>query len=190
LLNEAERASIDRLWQRKVDQDARGLPKAERHRNLEPASAEFICTLASGLRAQRLVEIGGSSGLSTIALAAAARATGGRLTSIEIEPIRQAEARATLSALGLDAVVTFVTGDAGVVLPTLEDADFALIDCEKDDYPRFFDLLRLQPGAVIVADNILSHDLRAYVAHVRARPRATSITLSVGKGLEVTRIEP
>jgi len=63
---------------------------------------------------------------------------------------------------------------------------FALIDCEKDDYIRFFDMLRMRPGATVVADNILSHDLTAYVAHVRSRPGARSITLAVGKGLELT----
>ena len=49
-------------------------------------------------------------------------------------------------------------------------------------------MLPLAAGAVVVADNILSHDLRAYVAHVRARPGTESITLPVGKGLEVTRV--
>src|SRR5579883_1863185 len=101
MLTEPERAAIARLWARKMDQDARGVPQAERHRNLEPDSAEFIAALAAGVRARRLLEIGGSSGISTIALAAAARATGGRLVSIEREPTRQAEARATIAALGL-----------------------------------------------------------------------------------------
>ena len=45
----------------------------------------------------------------------------------------------------------------------------------------------LTPGAIVVADNILSHDLAEYVAHVRALPGAESITLPVGKGLEITR---
>lgn len=188
MLGPAERQEIDRLWVRKRDQDARGRPKAERHRNLEPDSAEFVCALAAGLRATRLVEVGGSSGLSTIALAAAARRTGGRLVSIEIEPERQAEAKATIARLGLDGSVHFVTGDAGAVLPGLPPAGFALLDCEKDDYVRFFDLLRLDPGAVVVADNILSHSLTDYVAHVRARPGVRSMTLPIGKGLEVSRL--
>ena len=93
MLGNAERSEIARLWERKLDQDARGLPQAERHRNLEPPSAEFICALAAGVGARRILEIGGSSGISTIALAAAARHTGGRLVSIEIEPPRQAQAR-------------------------------------------------------------------------------------------------
>lgn len=188
MLNDSERAAIARLWARKLDQDARGLPRAERHRNLEPDSAELIAALAAGLHARRMAEVGGSSGISTIALAAATRATAGRLVPIEIEPARQAEARATLGHLGLAGRVDFVLEDAATVLPRLPDLDFVLIDCEKDDYVRFFDLLRLAPGAVVVADNILSHDLRAYVAHVRARAGTESMTLPVGKGLEVTRM--
>lgn len=188
MLGPAERAAIEDLWARKREQDARKLPKSERRRNLEPAAAEFVCALAAGVGAKRLLEIGGSSGLATIALAAAARATGGRLVSIEIEPVRQAEARESLRRLGLDAHVEFVLADAASVLPHREHLEFVLIDCEKEDYARFFDMLRLAPGAVVVADNILSHDLFDYVDHVRARAGAESMTLPIGKGLEVTRV--
>jgi len=187
MLGEPERNEIARLWARKFHQDARSLPQAERHRNLEPDSAEFICTLAAGLRAKRLLEIGGSSGISTIALAAAARRTGGRLKSIEKEPRRQAEARQTIARLGLGEYVEFALGDAAEVLAGLaEPVDFALIDCEKDDYARFFDMIPAAPGAVIVADNIVSHGLADYVVHVRSLPGVESVTLSVGKGLELT----
>jgi predicted O-methyltransferase YrrM len=188
MLGTDERAEIARLWKLKLGQDARGLPQRERHRNLEPPSAEFICALAAGIGARRIVEIGGSSGLSTIALAAAARHTGGRLVSIEIEPSRQAQARETLSRLKLDAYVEFVLADAATVLPRYLEIDLALIDCEKEDYIRFFDLLGMRNGAVVVADNIISHGLTDYVAHVRGRPGVESITLPVGKGLEVTRV--
>lgn len=188
MLNEAERALIARLWARKRAQDALHLPKEQRHRNLHPDSAEFVAALAAGVGAKRLVEIGGSSGISTVALAAAARHTGGLLTSIEIEPVRQAESRLSIESLGLGASVRFVNADAATVLPGLDVQDFALIDCEKDDYIPFFDSLRLAPGAVVVADNILSHGLTDYVRHVRSRPGAESVTLQVGKGLEVTRL--
>jgi len=46
VLNDAERRAIDRLWRRKLEQDKQGLPQSERHRNLEPDSAEFIHALA------------------------------------------------------------------------------------------------------------------------------------------------
>jgi predicted O-methyltransferase YrrM len=188
MLHDRERAAIDALWTVTIGQDARDLPQAQRCRNLEPDSAEFICALAAGCGATSILEIGGSSGISTTALAAAARRTDGRLVSIEIEPARQAESRRTLADLGLADRVDYVLGDAGDVLDRYAGLQFVLIDCEKDDYIRFFDRLRLAPGAVVVADNILSHGLWDYVRHVRARPGVESVTLPVGKGLEVSRI--
>lgn len=187
MLEKAHRDAIEKLWKRKLDQDERGLPQSERHRNLEPDSAEFICALASGCRPGRLMEVGGSSGISTIALAEAARRVNGHLISLEIEPARQAEAKETIASLGLGPWVEFVLGDAGDLIPRFGDLDFVLIDCEKTDYIRFLDMLRLSPQAIVVADNIISHDMRDYVAHVRASRDAESITLPVGKGLEVTR---
>jgi predicted O-methyltransferase YrrM len=185
MLTDTDRREIERLWTRKLDQDAKKLPQAERHRNLEPDSAELLCVLVERLKARRVVEIGGSSGISTIALAAALRGTEGRLTSIEIEPQRQAEAKATLARLGLQSHVEFILGDAAKVLPSLAAQDFVLLDCEKDDYVRFYEMLPLARAAIVVADNVLSHDLTAYQAHVRAK--ADSVTLPVGKGLELTR---
>ena len=186
MLGEPERKAIGRLWTRKLAQDDAQLPSQERHRNLEPASAEFLCAMASGLGARRMLEIGGSSGISTIALAAAARATGGKLVSIEIEPERQAESKETVGALGLGDYVDFILGDAATVLSSIGEVSFAFIDCEKEDYISFFDLLVVGPGSVVVADNILSHDLFDYVRHVRARPGAEGVTFPVGNGLEVT----
>ena len=187
MLGERERAAIMRLWQRKLEQDARRLSQAERHRNLEPPSAEFLSVLATGIGAKRILEIGGSSGISTIALSAAARAVGGKVTSIEIEPVRQSESREILRSLGLADFVEYICGDAGVVLPQLGEVDLALIDCEKEDYIRFFDMLQVAPGGFVVADNIISHSLADYVSHVRKLPAIESVTLPIGKGLELTR---
>jgi predicted O-methyltransferase YrrM len=187
MLGERERFEIAHLWERKLRQDALGLPQAERHRNLEPASAEFVCALAAGMGATRILEIGGSTGLSTIALAAAARQVSGYVVSIERDENRQAEARTTLSGLDLARYVNFILADAALFLETAGQFDFALIDCEKPDYIRFFDMLHMSAGGVVVADNIYSHSITDYVAHVRSRPDVDSITLPVGKGLEVTR---
>lgn len=188
MLNEHQRAEIQRLWARKVGQDAAGVPFSERHRNLAPASAEFLSVLVSGLGAKKIVEIGGSSGISTIALAAATQQTQGRLISLEIEPARQAESKQTIARLGLGEFVEFHLGDAAETLPHLSDLDFVLIDCEKHDYIRFFDMLRMKPGGIVVADNILSHQRTDYVAHVRSQPGAKSVTLPIGQGLELTRV--
>ncbi len=176
------------MWARKVQQDSADVPFVERHRNLAPAGAEFLSALVSGVGASKIAEIGGSSGISTIALAAAAQQTQGKLISLEIEPRRQAESKQTITKLGLSEYVDFRLGDAAQTLPQLNDLEFVLIDCEKQDYIRFFDMLHLRPGAIVVADNILSHQLTDYVAHVRLRRGATSVTLPIGQGLELTRV--
>ncbi len=107
--------------------------------------------------------------------------------SIEIEPVRQALARQCLAGLGLSDRVDFVLADAGQVLAQYDALDFVLIDCEKEDYERFLGLLRLAPGAVVVADNIMSHGLVSYVSAVRSYLGVESVTLAIGKGLEVSR---
>ena len=188
MLNEHQQTEIQRLWTRKVAQDEAGVPFSECHRNLMPTSAEFLCALASGIGAKNILEIGGSSGISTIALAVAAKATQGRVISLEIEPIRQAESKQTVARLGLSDFVDFRLGDAAQTLPELSDLEFVLIDCEKHDYVRFFDMLRMHPGGIVVADNVVSHQLSAYVTHVQSRPGAQSVTLPVGQGLEITRV--
>jgi caffeoyl-CoA O-methyltransferase len=175
------------LWTRNLAQDAQGLAQSLRHRNLEPATAEFLCGLAGGIRAKRILEIGGSSGLSTIALASPARETSGRVISAESEPQRQAEARQTLARLGLAPYVEFILADAATILPTVGEMDLVFIDSEKDDYVRFFDMLRISPGGLVVADNVISHSMGEYVNHVRARPGLRSLTLPIGKGIELTR---
>lgn len=188
MFNEQQRAEIERLWQRKVRQDADELPITERHRNLAPVSAEFLHALVVGMGAKSLLEIGGSSGISTIALASAARQTQGRLISLEIEPTRQAESKQTIARLQLDNFVDFRLADATSVLPQLSALEFVLIDCEKHDYIRFFDMLQMAPGCIVVADNVLSHQLVDYIGHVRSLPGVQSITLPVGQGLEISRI--
>src|ERR1700692_3797158 len=116
MLGIEERTEIYRLWKRKVEQDEQGLSQADRHRNLEPPSAEFIHALAAGIGAKRILEVGGSSGISTIALAAAAKQTSGRLVSIEMEPLRQQDAQQTLSRLDLAQHVDFIRADAATVV--------------------------------------------------------------------------
>lgn len=188
MLNEQQHAEIQRLWARKLEQDSADIPFSERHRNLAPESAEFLFALVAGIGAKNILEIGGSSGISTIALAAAAQQTQGKLISCEIEPARQAESKRTIARLGLSEFVDFRLGDAAETLPKLSDLEFVLIDCEKRDYIRFFDMLRMRPGSIVVADNIISHQLNEYVAHVRSRHGISSVTLSIGQGLELSRV--
>jgi predicted O-methyltransferase YrrM len=160
-----------------------------------PATGSFMNTLVKGARARRILEIGTSYGYSAVWLAEAARETGGKVTTLDVAPAKQAYAKDMLAKAGLAAFVDFLTGDALELIPTLEDGvDFVLLDCWKDVYvgclERFFP--KLAPGAVVVADNMLfpqesRPEALAYRRAIRARPGVSSVLLSVGSGIEVSR---
>ena len=95
-------------------------------------AGRFLNSLAKGSGAKRMLELGSSYGYSTIWLAEAAKATGGRVISLDLADYKQAHAREMLDQAGLQGTVEFHTGDAlELVLP------------------------KLAPGGIIVADNML-----------------------------------
>lgn len=159
-----------------------------------PQVGALLNVLARSCNAKRIVEIGGSVGYSTLFLAEAARATGGRVISLEIDAGKQREQRSNLERSGLLQYVDLVLGDSAEILPTLDGPlDLILIDHWKDLYIRDFDLVwpNLAPRGIIVADNILHPEatvpqMQAYVKHVGNTPAATSYTLALGNGVEVT----
>ena len=145
--------------------------------------------------AKRILEVGSSYGYSTMRLAEAARAAGGKVVSLELRTAKTDYARAQLRRAGLAEYVEFRIGDALTSLTSLDGPfDFALIDLWKDRYVAVWELLypKLAEGALVVADNMLEppsareHAL-AYQACVRASRDVNSMLLKVGNGLEVSR---
>jgi predicted O-methyltransferase YrrM len=161
-----------------------------------PATGSLMSTLIKGAGAKHILEIGTSYGYSMVWLADAARHTGGKVTSLDVAANKQAYAKDMLAKAGLADFAAFRTGDALELIPQLADGiDFVLLDCWKDVYvpclDRFFP--KLAPGAVVVADNMLfptesRPDALAYRRAVRAKPGVSSVLLSVGSGLEVSRL--
>jgi predicted O-methyltransferase YrrM len=118
--------------------------------------------LARGLSARRVLELGTSNGYSTIWLADAARACGGALTSVEIEPKRTAEADQNLRHVGLEAFAELRLEDARACLAKSADAawDLIFLDAERPEYVSYWpDLVRtLRTGGMLVVDNVISHE--------------------------------
>jgi len=147
--------------------------------------------------AKRILEVGSSYGYSTTWLAEAARATSGKVTSLELKVEKTEYARAQLARAGLNGYVEFHIGDALTSLAKLPGPfDFVLIDLWKDLYVPVFDLLhpKLAQGAIVIADNMLYPDsarvhARAYRERVRAARDMTTVLLNVGNGLEVSRYQ-
>jgi predicted O-methyltransferase YrrM len=168
-----------------------GLPAAQRSRAVEPTTGRFLFALAASQAGIEVLEIGGSRGYSSIWLASGARVLGGRVVSLEHDPAKCEAWRANVADAGLDEWAELVEGDAFSTLGSVEDVfDLVFIDAEKDDYEELFALARplLEPGGLVVADNVLSHagTLGAYSAARQADPTLSSVTVPLDRGLEVS----
>lgn len=85
------------------------VPKSPLLEVLEPSIAEFIAALAAGNNAHHILQIG--CGISTIALAAAARATGSFVLSIHVDKDKQEAVNDHVKYLGLVEYVKFMTDE-------------------------------------------------------------------------------
>jgi predicted O-methyltransferase YrrM len=85
-------------------------------------------------------------------------------------------------------VAVVLEGDAAELVRQYERIDFLFLDAEKDDYGRLFLAAfdRVVPCGLIVADNVVSHDCRAYQEFVRSRSDVLTITIPFERGLEWT----
>jgi predicted O-methyltransferase YrrM len=162
-----------------------------------PATGQLLNILAKSVKARTILELGTSYGYSTVWLAEAARATGGKLITLEKAVYKQDYARQMLAKAGLAAHVDFRLGDARETIASLAGPfDFVLVDLWKELYVECLDLFypKLSPGAFIAADNmILPENYRAdalkYRQHVRAMPKIDSVLLPVGSGVELSRYD-
>jgi len=191
VLDERVLAVLSRLeGEDRAERDA-GVPSSRRSRQIPPTTGRFLFALAASQRGIEILEIGGSRGYSSIWLAAGARVLGGRLVSLEREPDRCAGWRENVAAAGLEEWAELVEGDAHATLRATEDVfDLVFVDAEKDDYEALFGLVRplLEPGALVVADNVVSHaqTLAAYSSSRQADPTLASVTVPLDRGLELS----
>ena len=189
MIDERAEAVLERLYTEDAAQRAAGLPSSQRTRNLERDTGRWLALLARAIDAREVLEIGSSNGVSTIWLAAAAQHNGGRVTGTEILPERAADANRNLADAGLDAVARVVAGDARTTVASLPGPfDIVFIDAEKDDYVDHFQAVvgRVRLGGLILADNVISHDLSEYQAMLRSSSDVETVTIPIGRGVEFT----
>jgi predicted O-methyltransferase YrrM len=191
MLDERVRAVLERLEVEDAEERERGLPPEERARQVTRSTGEFLFALVAPQTDCEVLEIGGSRGYSTIWLGAGVRYFGGRVTTLENDPRKIEAWRRNVADAGLEDWVELLEGDAFETLPAIDDVfDILFLDAEKDDYERLFELARtkLEPGALVIADNVLSHEetLGAYSRARQADPTLESVTVPLDRGLELS----
>jgi predicted O-methyltransferase YrrM len=191
MLDDRIRAVLSRLEDEDRREREEGVARELRARQVSRTTGQFLFSLVAPQTDCEVLEIGGSRGYSTVWIAAGVRHLGGRVLSLEHDP-RKCEAwRTNIAEAGLEEWADLVEGDAFEALPGIDDVfDIVFIDAEKDDYERLFQLARgkVEPGALFVADNVLSHE-DALGAYSRARqddPTLESVTVPLDRGLELS----
>jgi caffeoyl-CoA O-methyltransferase len=191
MLDDRVRSVLARLEAEDVDERARGVTRERRSRQIARTTGQFLFALVAPQTDCEVLELGGSRGYSTIWLAAGVRHLGGRVLSLEHDPAKCEAWRHNVAEAGLEQTAELIEEDAFETLPRIDDVfDIVFIDAEKDDYERLFQLARdkLEPGALVVADNVLSHEetLGAYSRARQADPTLESVTVPLDRGLELS----
>ena len=191
MLDQRVRAVLERLEREDAEEREQGLAREQRARSVAPTTGRFLFAFVAPQNACEVLEIGGSRGYSSIWFAAGVRMLGGRVLSHEHDPAKCEAWRRNVADAGLDEWAELIEGDAFENLPAIDDVfDVVFLDAEKDDYEGLFALARdkLEPGAVVIADNVLSHEetLGAYSQARQADPTLESVTVPLDRGLEVS----
>jgi predicted O-methyltransferase YrrM len=193
VLDDRVRAVLARLEAEDADERARNVPREQRARQVARTTGQFLFSFVAPQTDCEVLELGGSRGYSTIWLAAGVRYLGGRVLSLELDPAKVEAWRANIEEAGLADWAELVPGDAFETLPAIDDVfDVVFLDAEKELYERLFEAARdkLEPGAVVIADNVLSHEevLGAYSRARQADPDLESVTVPLDRGLEISAV--
>lgn len=188
-MNSVFQQRMQTLYQQFIAFDALQTERTQRYRNIEPESALFLAMQIRVQQSKKILEIGTSTGYSTLWLANAAQETQGQITTLEIEPDRTAQAQQYAQELGLDHVIDFRIGDAQAFLNNnLNHYDFILLDAERDAYVDYWNNLQhmiVPKRGILIVDNVISHaaEVQEFIALVQSDARFITTTLSVGAGL-------
>jgi predicted O-methyltransferase YrrM len=161
--------------------------KGELYANVPAVDGRMLRVLAETTGAKQVLEIGTSTGLSGLWFLMALRTTGGRLTTLELDPHRAALARAHFKKAAVDSLVTLIEGDAHQNIAQVKGPlDIVFIDAEKPGYVDYLNktLPLVRPGGLILAHNV--DMVPEYVKVVTANPALETVFYLQGNQLAVT----
>jgi len=148
-----------------------------RDMNVPTRDGQFLHDLIVEHGYTRALEIGTSTGHSTIWMAWAMSRTGGKVVTLEIDEARRREALANFEEAGVADYVDSRLGDAHELVKTLEGPfDFVFSDADKGWYTQYFiDVApKLVPGGCYVSHNVDMRGMDAYLEYLRTRPGFTT----------------
>ena len=173
---------------------------------IEPEIAQFLRFLLKLHRPKEILEVGTAIGYSAITMAETLK-DNFQITSLEKDPDMIEEAILNIEKAGFKDQIKIIEGDALETFPHLsKHYDFIFLDAAKGQYIEFmnYSLKLLEPGGIIVSDNVLYKGMVAQKSEVKRRQRTlvtrlrgylelinhiegvTSSVIPIGDGLALT----
>jgi len=180
---------------RKVD-----VPPEDRMLAITKETGELLNMILRLKNAKNMLEVGMSTGYSTIWCAEAIIEQSGKIITIEQNPNKIKRAKENFQKAGVIDTITIKEGLAMQVLTELslqqrykDFFDFVLIDADKENVIEYFDLIlpMVSVGGIIVTDNMLypekfRQDMKKFSDYLRENPKLRTITSPIGNGEEIT----
>lgn len=164
-----------------------------RDMNVPWEDGQILHDLVVKHRFRRALEIGTSTGHSSVWIAWALSKTGGRLTTIEIDPSRHAEAKRNFEEAGVASLVDARLADAHELVKQLPGPfDFVFSDADKGWYLQYFKDLeaKLDVGGCFTAHNVLRSGgggAGQFLDYVKTLPNyRTTVETGSGEGISVS----
>ena len=176
------------------------VPPEDRMLAITKETGELLNMILRLKNAKNMLEVGMSTGYSTIWCAEAISEQLGKIITIEQNPSKIKRAKENFQKAGITDIITIKKGLAIQILTELNLQeryknffDFVLIDADKENVIEYFDLIfpMVSVGGVIVTDNMLypekfREDMKKFSDYLKENPKLRTITLPIGNGEEIT----
>jgi len=167
-------------------------------------TGKFFNIFLKTTKAKRLLEIGTSTGFSTLWFADALIENDRencKIITIEENPSKIKRAINNFEEAGVSNIIELRKGVAVSILEELSKKhtgdltkfDFVFIDADKENMIQYFDLVlpMVKIGGIIAADNILFPEkflegMKKYSKHVKENPNVQTVTVPIGNGEEIS----
>ena len=176
------------------------IPPDDRMLAITKETGELLNMILRLKNAKNMLEIGMSTGYSTIWCAESISEQSGKIITIEQNPSKIKRAKENFQKAGVTDTITIMEGLAMQILTELslkqkyeKFFDFVLIDADKENVKEYFDLIfpMVSIGGIIVTDNMYypekyRQEMKKFSEYLKSNPKLRTITSPIGNGEEIT----
>lgn len=179
---------------RKID-----IPSSDRMLAITKETGELINTILLIMQAKNVLEIGTSTGYSTLWCTYVIKKNSGQIFTIEKNQSKITRAEKNFSGAKVTKNIQILKGEALDILENFDKKkfknyfDFVLIDADKENIIKYFDMVvpLVRKGGVIITDNMLYPEkyrsqMKKLSTHIKNNPKIKTITCPVGNGEEIS----